>query len=183
MFLKKVHWFFQFVKKMKIKIIFNALFQLDFFQLLKLLGVFISHPILSVMSFYATVKTIFVVEKYFPKNHTYAVGNAFRHALWCGLITMYSSKITSAEKSLKWCKKITDMHEELFKNTPLERKMDLHNNQIGMLVFRQILSGVHRQFFEPSFIIRPLLEKVKTAKIFTDLDFQGGEDLIYLPKK
>jgi hypothetical protein len=34
---------------------------------------------------------------------------------------------------------MTDMHEELFPNKPLETKMDLHNNKFGMDYFMELL--------------------------------------------
>lgn len=75
---------------------------------------------------------------------------------------------------------MTDLHEELFPNKPLETKMDLHNNQVGMDYFMELLPGVHRQFFETSFFVKGLIEKTKTAKVLNSLedDFKG--DLVYL---
>lgn len=72
------------------------------------------------------------------------------------------------------------MHEELFPNEPLEQKMDLHNNQIGMDLFMEMLPGIHRQFFETSFFVDRLFEKTKTAKVLRSLeeDFEG--ELVYL---
>ena len=72
------------------------------------------------------------------------------------------------------------MHEELFPNEPLEQKMDLHNNQVGMDLFMEMLPGIHRQFFETSFFVDRLFEKTKTAKFLRSLeeDFEG--ELVYL---
>lgn len=62
------------------------------------------------------------------------------------------------------------MHEDLFINEPLLRAMDLHNNQIGMDLFMQMLGGIHRQFFERSFFIEPLLNKTQKAVIISNID-------------
>lgn len=58
---------------------------------------------------------------------------------------------------------MTNLHEELFPNEPLEKQMDLHNNQIGIDLFFEMLPGIHRQFFETSFLIEKLLKKTEFA--------------------
>lgn len=139
------------------------------------------HPLFALLSFHATVKAFTLAQKYFPKtNSTNGVGNAFRHALWCCLIMMYCCKISSPKKSLEWCKRMTDMHEELFPNEPMETKMDLHNNKVGMNLFMQMLPGIHRQFFEKSFFIEALFEKLKTARILSNIDEDYGNELVYI---
>lgn len=72
------------------------------------------------------------------------------------------------------------MHEELFPNQPLETKMDLHNNKIGMDLFMEMLPGIHRQFFEKSFFINALFEKLKTAVIIRNVEDDPGNELVYL---
>ena len=79
---------------------------------------------------------------------------------------------------------MTDLHEELFPNQPLEKKMDLHNNKVGMDYFMELLPGVHRQFFETSFFVEELLSKAKNAKVLENLDDDFSGNLVYLaPKK
>lgn len=75
---------------------------------------------------------------------------------------------------------MTDLHEELFPNEPLETKMDLHNNQIGMDLFMQMLQGIHRQFFETNFLVDQLLTLTKTAKILREVDDPLPNELVYL---
>ncbi len=77
---------------------------------------------------------------------------------------------------------MTDMHEELFPNEPLETKMDLHNNQIGMDLFMEMLPGIHRQFFESSFFVEKLKIMTKNAEILNDVDQNLGQALVYLSK-
>lgn len=148
---------------------------------MKLLRLTLPHPLFSILGFYATVKSFSLAQKHFPKTHsTNGEGNAFRHALWNCLIMMYCCKISSPQKALDFCKKMTDLHEELFTNKPLETKMDLHNNQVGMDYFMELLPGVHRQFFETSFFVKELISKTESAKVLQNVndDFPGF--LVYL---
>lgn len=167
-----------------IKIFFRTLSTLSFRKILKILKLTLPHPLFSILSFYATVKSFVLAKKYFPMtNSSDGIGNSFRHALWCCLIMMYCCKISSPKKALDWCKKITDLHEELFPNEPLETKMDLHNNQVGMDLFMEMLQGIHRQFFETNFFIDKLFEKTKTAKVLNSLDENPENELVYLNQK
>lgn len=163
------------------RVFINTFRRLTFRKLLKLAVTTLPHPIFSVLSFVATVRSFTIARKYFPKtNSANGIGNAFRHALWTCLIMSYCCKISSPKKALDFCKKITDLHEELFPNEPLEKKMDLHNNQVGMDLFMEMLEGIHRQFFETNFFVEKLFEKTKTAKVLRNVDEDFGNDLVYL---
>ncbi len=72
------------------------------------------------------------------------------------------------------------MHEELFPNEPLETKMDLHNNKIGMDYFMELLPGIHRQFFEKGFFIDALIKRSEEAKVLRSLDEDFEGYLVYL---
>ncbi|SDE24646.1 hypothetical protein SAMN05421544_105111 [Riemerella columbipharyngis] len=136
------------------------------------------------MAFYATIKAYKIAEKNYPKTASNdGKGNAFRHALWCCLIMMYCCKISSPQKSLKFCEKITNLHEELFPNPLLEREMDLHNNKIGMDYFMTLLPSIHRQFFETSFFIDELKSKTEKAVAISSLEDNFGEGLVYIDKE
>jgi len=164
-----------------LQILFNTLRTLSFKKILKLLRLTVPHPLFAVLALYATLKSFMIAKEHFPEtNSTSGIGNAFRHALWTCLITMYCCKISSPKKSLNFCKKMTDLHEELFPNEPLEKKMDLHNNQVGMDLFRELLPGIHRQFFETGFFVEKLFEKTKTAKILENTEQDFGNELVYL---
>lgn len=166
-----------------VKVFIHALKSLSFSKLMKLGKLTLPYPLFSILSAYATLKTFEIAKKYFPEtNSSNGVGNAFRHALWCCLIMMYCCKISSPKKALQWCKRMTDMHEELFPNEPLETKMDLHNNEVGMTIFMEMLPGIHRQFFEKNFFIDVILGKVKTAKVLENLNDDFGNELVYLKK-
>ncbi|WP_308421285.1 DUF6973 domain-containing protein [Cloacibacterium rupense] len=167
-----------------IRIIFLNLKRLSFKNLFKLFSMVLSHPLFSILTFWATVKTYAISEKLFPITHsTDGAGNAFRHALWNCLIMMYCCKISSVEKSLQWAEKITGLHEDLFPNEPLQTKMDLHNNEIGRQYFMSLLPGIHRQFFETSFFVDHLLELTKKSVILESEGQEIGFNLVRLKEK
>ncbi|AZA52791.1 DUF6973 domain-containing protein [Chryseobacterium sp. G0201] len=166
------------------KIFFNTIRSMSFKKICRLLSLVLPHPLFSLLSFYATMQAFTIAQKRFPETASNnGIGNAFRHALWCAFILMYCSKISSPEKALDFCKRITDMHEELFPNKPLETKMDLHNNKIGMDYFMELLPGIHRQFFEKGFFIDALIDKMKDAKVLKNLDDDFAGHLVYLDEK
>lgn len=137
----------------------------------KLSLLLLKHPLFSIQTLVATLRTFSISKRHFPNTHYQnGRGNAFRHALWCCLIMMYCCKISSPKKSLIWCKKITDLHEDLFINEPILRAMDLHNNQIGIDLFMKMLHGIHRQFFETSFFIEPLLQLSQNAVLISEIE-------------
>ncbi|WP_312075044.1 DUF6973 domain-containing protein [Chryseobacterium sp.] len=163
------------------KVIFNTLRSLSFKKLMKLASTVLPHPLFCILAFYATVKSFSIAEKLYPKTASKnGRGNAFRHSFWCCLIMMYCCKVSSPEKALKFCKEITDLHEELFPNKPLETKMDLHNNKIGMDYFMELIPGIHRQFFEKSFFIEELQKKTANAKVLKSLEDDFDGFLVYL---
>ncbi|MBA5247134.1 hypothetical protein H1R16_07305 [Marnyiella aurantia] len=154
---------------------------LSFKKILMLIRATAPHPLFTLLSFYATIRSFALAQKHFPRTSSAnGIGNAYRHALWTCLIMMYCCKISSPQKALNFCKKITDLHEELFPNQPLEKKMDLHNNQVGMDLFMELLQGIHRQFFETSFFVEKLMVKTKTAVVLSDIDQEPVEELLYL---
>lgn len=167
-----------------VTILFNTLKTLSFKKILKLLRLIVPHPIFAALGFYATVKSFMLAQDHFPQtNASSGIGNAYRHALWTCLIMMYCCKVSSPKKSLNFCKRMTDLHEDLFPNEPLEKKMDLHNNKVGMDLFMELLPGIHRQFFETNFLVEKLFVKTKTAKVLTDLEEDWGSDLVYLQQE
>ena len=166
---------------MTIGTIFNTFRKLSFSKLLKLASLLLRHPIFAGLTLVATLKTFKIAEKKFPNtHHGDNKGNAFRHALWSCLILMYCCKISSPQKCLKWCKAITDMHENLFVNEPLQRAMDIHNNQVGMDFFIRLLPTIHRQFFETSFFTTQLFELSQNAKLVSTIEEFEAEKLVVL---
>lgn len=150
-------------------------------KLYKVIRIIAPHPLFAILTFQATIKSFALSQKHFPKTHSSnGKGNAFRHALWCCMILAYCSKISSPKKAKKWTQRITDMHEEMFPNKPLETKMDLHNNKVGIDLFMKMLPGIHRQFFEPNFFVVELKELLKTAKPLKNLEDSFPNELVYL---
>ncbi len=167
-----------------LSIVFNSLRTLSWQKLWRLFKLTVQHPLFTVLGFYATLKCFAIAKELYPKtNSNNGVGNAFRHALWTSLIAMYCAKISSAKKAVDYAKKMTDMHEELFPNLPLEKTMDLHNNAVGISLFQEMLRGTHRQFFETQFFINAINEKVKSAKIIKNTDDDFNDDLVFLGEK
>ena len=83
------------------------------------------HPLFAILYTYASFKAFAKAKELYPKtNSNNGKGNAFRHSYWCCLIMMYFCKVSSPEKSLKWCEKHTKKLEDLFPNKPLETKID-----------------------------------------------------------
>ena len=140
------------------------------------------HPLFAILYTYASFKAFAKAKELYPEtNSNNGKGNAFRHSYWCCLIMMYFCKVSSPEKSLKWCEKLTNMHEDLFPNKPLETKMDLHNNRVGMDYFMSLVPGIHRQFFESSFFIEELRKRTENAVLIKSVDEEVDENqLIYL---
>ena len=75
------------------------------------------------------------------------------------------------------------MHEDLFPNEPLQRKMDLHNNKVGRDYFMQLLPTIHRQFFETSFFVEKLLALTQHIKTVKREDETFGFELIIIDEK
>ncbi|ALR32066.1 hypothetical protein ATE47_16750 [Chryseobacterium sp. IHB B 17019] len=166
------------------RIFFNTIKTLSLKKIMRLLSLVLPHPIFSLLSFYATAQAFTIAQKKFPKTASNnGIGNAFRHALWTCFIMMYCCKVSSPRKALNFCKRITDMHEDLFPNKPLETKMDLHNNKIGMDYFMELLPGIHRQFFEKGFFIDALEKKMADAKVLKNPDDNFEGFLVYLDEK
>lgn len=162
--------------------IFNSIKILRFSQLIQLMKINLAHPLFALLTLLATYWTLRISKKYFPQtHHLNGKGNAFRHALWNCLIMMYCCKISSPKKALYWCEKITLFHENTFPNTPLQRQMDLHNNQVGRGLFLQMLPTIHRQFFERSFFINPLLKLTDNAEILNNKNNISKNSLVYIP--
>lgn len=72
------------------------------------------------------------------KHYQNGPANAFRHAYWNYLIAKYCTKWSKNDlKILEWTENITDWHENTFRNRPLARTMDFHNNAVGRKVFEE----------------------------------------------
>ncbi|MBS1549791.1 MAG: hypothetical protein JSS94_08000 [Bacteroidetes bacterium] len=164
-----------------IVVVYQSIANLSFQKLLRLFLLLVSHPLFSLMGFWATIKAFGLAQQKFPSSASgNGIGNAFRHALWTALIMAYCSKISSPQKAKIFCLKMTNLHEELFPNDFLEKQMDVHNNQIGISLFFEMLPGIHRQFFETSFIVEKLMIKIQSAVLVTKANEFMEQELVYI---
>lgn len=148
--------------------VWNRLKSLNVKQLFMLVKTFGGKPRYFFPTHRATIKTIQICDDLFKKaHHKNNETNAFRHGLWNILIAKKCfAKNNSVEKSVAWAKTITDLHEKLAPNSELEMTMDLHNNEIGRILF----AVKQLEKMENESIITVLKEKMKTAVKVSSID-------------
>jgi len=119
--------------------LFAALKRVDFKNILKVICIGLSRPHLVLPTIKATKDCIAIsTQNYGKLHHKNGPANAFRHAFWNYLIAKRCFNWHKNEKTvLAWAKKVTDWHEDSFPNQPLPMAMDLHNNEVGRLVFAE----------------------------------------------
>lgn len=139
--------------------------QLNFWQLFRLARILIQTPLFIYPTLQATKKTLAICDALYKKeHHRNGKANAFRHALWNILICFAIFRRTNnKEKSVSWTKKITDLHEELAPNSPIEKAMDLHNNKIGRRYFIKLMNKSEEE------IVAFLKQNTPKAKKITDI--------------
>ncbi|ADX68555.1 MULTISPECIES: DUF6973 domain-containing protein [Weeksella] len=126
----------------------------------------LSNPLLLLPTVWGTVESVAFSELNYAENHSgRGVSNAFRHAAWNVLIAYNCSYFISHEKALAWAKKITDLHEECFRNEDFDRLMDLHNNQIGRMIYKENIS---KPRIRKNLLIQKIVEKSETAQGLSD---------------
>ncbi|MEZ4809978.1 MAG: hypothetical protein R2819_06425 [Allomuricauda sp.] len=82
-------------------------------------------------------------------HHKNGPANAFRHALWnCLIAKRCYVWQKNPQKAVSWAKKITDWHENAFPNRELARKMDLHNNAVGRIIFEDNIGKTENEIVE-----------------------------------
>jgi len=120
--------------------------RIEFSTFVRLLKLGITHPLFLWPTYRATKDCLQVASSYFGRAHYQNTpANAFRHAYWNYLIAKYCTNWSkNQERILSWTKSITDWHENAFKNRPLPRAMDFHNNQIGRTLFCEHRSTPNR---------------------------------------
>ncbi len=158
--------------------ILSRLGELNVSKLWRLAWIGLRNPFLVVPTHRATMRTMDICDRIFGNAHNGDnSANAFRHALWNILIAQRTIKILkSEEKAISWAEKITSLHETLMPNRPLERGMDLHNNEVGRSFFMELKTSSEDE------IIGFLEKKAdKAVKIKTVEDAKGFKNiLVYL---
>ena len=140
--------------------IWTRIKSLNINQLIQLSMLFLSRPFLIIPTIRASKRTMMVCHELFGNNHNKSnKANAFRHAFWNILICQKTlKKAKNKEKSIIWCKKVTDLYEKVTQNKNLDEAMDLHNNKIGRTYFLDIFDKKETE------IIQLLKEKSQNAK-------------------
>ncbi|MEW7289352.1 DUF6973 domain-containing protein [Aquimarina sp. 2304DJ70-9] len=161
--------------------VWSVLRRLSLRELLQLTGVMLQNPLFIIPTLKATKQTIRICNViYEHTHHKHGKANAFRHALWNVLIcqkTYYFTK--NVEKSIIWSQKVTDLHEKLAPNEPLEKAMDLHNNKMGRSCFTTLKSSSEEE------IITFLKKGVQKAKKVTEIKdiWDHQNNLVYLSEE
>ena len=150
---------------------------LNYRQLTSLMVWFLKHPLYMISTISATLLTFRISQKHFPDIHgQHNRANAFRHALWNVVIARKCSRFSENQRSvLRWTKQITDWHEEFSPNEKLAEAMDLHNNQIGRNLFRELSEMKLEDVV--TFMIKEMENAIKVSEIS---DIEGLHQLVYI---
>ncbi|MDH7447285.1 DUF6973 domain-containing protein [Aquimarina sp. 2201CG14-23] len=141
----------------------------SFWQLFRLSGLMFQKPLLIFPTAKATKQTMIICNTlYGATHHNNGKPNAFRHALWNVLICQKTFRSTrNANKSMIWAQKVTDLHEKLAPNKPLEEAMDLHNNALGRDYFMKLKNASEEEiitFLEQRLCEAKVVETVKSVQ-------------------
>jgi hypothetical protein len=158
--------------------IWRRIQRLSLGQLLRLGFIFLRRPFLIVPTLKATKRTFSVCDRLYGRaHHKSNKANAFRHALWNVLICQKTLKTTKNNvKSIKWAAKVTEMYEKVTKNDPLDKAMDLHNNQIGRFAFER---NSDKNESEMVVFLQNLAENAQKVTNLNEIE-QIEDQLVYL---
>jgi len=150
-------------------------------EIFSLVVLLVQYPLYIFPTLRATKQTLKICNiEYSDTHHLHGKGNAFRHALWNVLIALYTSRIhKNEEKSVKWAERITDLHEELAPNEPMEKAMDLHNNALGRAIFGKLKEDTL------NYIVNEVKKRAEGAviiRVVSDI-MQYKNDLVYLAEE
>ncbi|NDV42251.1 DUF6973 domain-containing protein [Flagellimonas sediminis] len=141
--------------------LFSVLKRVSFKHILKGILLGLSRPFFILPTLKATKDCMRISTARYGKLH-YKNGpaNAFRHALWNGLIAQRCFRRKKNEGDvLDWTKKVTDWHEEAFPNKALAKTMDLHNNAVGRFIFKENIEKSEEEII--TILQKMTLESVK----------------------
>lgn len=150
----------------------------NYSQLWQLFLLGVQYPLYVYPTLKATSKSFIEAKKEFPETHgKKGKGNAFRHAYWNTLVCYECFKWKEDRRRIvSWVNAITDKHEQLFPNDPLDRRMDLHNNKIGVNFFIQSSFTSSEQI---SIRIKNKLETAQQIKTIEEVSHHPLE-LVYI---
>lgn len=150
----------------------------NYSQLWELFFLAIKYPVYVYPTLKATVQSFKIAKDEFPETHDKnGKGNAFRHAIWNVLICFECYKVSKDRRRIiAWAKLITDKHEQLSPNKPIDERMDLHNNRIGRNLF---ISSSFTSIEEISKSIKVRLANAKKIELPDDSKLHPI-DLIYI---
>lgn len=150
----------------------------DFKKLPELFWLALKHPLFIIPTLQATKLTMQIAQReYGDKHKGNTPANAFRHALWSFIIAKKCLKWKSdIPKVIRWVKLITEKHEVIAPNRPLERAMDLHNNGLGIGLFQRSSD------WKINKAVNYLKIKIQTAQKIEDPAETGSfrDELVYI---
>ena len=140
----------------------------------------LKYPIFIYPTLKATANGYSIAQKEYPKtHHLNGRGNAFRHALWNLLICHECIKWNKNKtKVMAWAQIITNKHEELSPNKPLDKAMDLHNNAIGRSLFKKSNFITIRDVIV---VLKKKLPASKKIEFISEID-NFTDELVYIGK-
>ncbi|MEW7281025.1 hypothetical protein ABW636_20720 [Aquimarina sp. 2201CG1-2-11] len=158
--------------------LYRVIIGLSYQQIGRLSWVMLLNPICILPTLRATQSTMLICNKNYGKeHHGNGVANAYRHALW-NMLLCYQVFIRTKnkEKAIKWAKTITDLYEKIAPNAPIENAMDLHNNNIGRMLFKAITKYTEEE------VLVVLKNKVESAIEVTSIVTMKNHEnqLVYL---
>ena len=117
--------------------LFKVITKVRFHKLLELLPLAVINLRFVYPTYHATKECMALSTLHFKRKHyNNGQANAFRHALWNYLIALKCSNASkNRSRIIIWTKRITDWHEDAFRNRALAQRMDLHNNGVGRVLF------------------------------------------------
>ncbi|MDJ0645432.1 MAG: hypothetical protein QNJ57_05535 [Flavobacteriaceae bacterium] len=161
--------------------IWNVIKRFNFKESWQLLVLSARYPLYIYPTLKATSQSYLHAKREYPKDHgKRGKANAFRHAFWNILICFECKKWNkNTRRILAWAKLITDKHEQLSPNEPIDEQMDLHNNKIGRNLF---IASSFTSVKEMSDTIKYKMTDARQIKTVEDIQLYPT-DLVYIKEE
>ena len=158
--------------------IWEVLKKIQFRELWGLTILCVKHPLYVFPTMKASKRCIAICDELFGNtHHLNNPANAFRHAIWNVLIVSYCArKNKNITRVLTWAKLITDWHEDFSINLPINRAMDMHNNEIGLILAKDLFAENEQKIVE---IVQKETKEAKKVTTIEEID-QYKDQLVYL---